>query len=150
MRIKRHVLIRRFVLIGCALCALTALAWGQSSAGHQSWVEVARAASAPFAPAATADYSCAGQNQIPELECQALVIFYNQTNGPGWQNNDGWLVTTTPCTWSGITCANGHVTELDKNGGGDAGPRLEGSIPAELGNLSELEKLDFRNNHLTG
>src|SRR5687768_6155926 len=67
-------------------------------------------ASAQEAPAApTAGFSCAGVTQIPVSECQALVDLYRATNQPGWTNRSGWLRTTTPCSWFGVTCSNRHV-----------------------------------------
>ena len=90
-------------------------------------------------------YNCSVQSQIPEVECWALAALYNATNGPGWDGSTGWLASTTPCSWRSVTCTDGVVTELnlDMN-------RLMGTIPAELGNLSNLRELQLANNQLTG
>ena len=61
--------------------------------------------SAPFT-------NCATQTQIPTTECDALVALYNSTNGAGWTNNTGWLQTDTPCSWYGVTCANGSCDSV--------------------------------------
>jgi len=42
-------------------------------------------------------FDCAGVSEIPTSECQALVALYNNTNGPDWADNTGWLVTNSPC-----------------------------------------------------
>src|SRR5512135_2368276 len=65
------------------------------------------AASTRLAPAA---FDCSNVTGVPYVECQALVALYNSTNGAGWTHQDGWLATTTPCAWYGVTCAAGHVT----------------------------------------
>jgi hypothetical protein len=79
--------------------------------------------------------------EIPRVECEALITLYNSTDGANWSNNSGWLGTSTPCSWYGVTCQGGHVTQLDlhKN-------QLSGSIPPELGNLVYLERLHLRGN----
>ena len=40
-------------------------------------------------------FSCAGVTEIPQAECEALGAL-RDTNGPGWSNNTGWKVSTTP------------------------------------------------------
>ncbi|WP_372682051.1 LamG-like jellyroll fold domain-containing protein, partial [Desulfosarcina sp.] len=86
---------------------------------------------------------------IPDIERDALLAFYTSTNGDGWLNNTGWNGPAgTECSWHGITC----------NGDGDRvviidlanGNKLTGTLPPELGNLSNLENLDLWGNLLTG
>lgn len=76
----------------------------------------------------------------------ALVDFYNSTNGPKWLNNTNWLTSSPLDTWYGITLdANTHrVTRLALNGN-----RLEGPIPASIGNLLDVTYIDFSANGLT-
>ena len=76
----------------------------------------------------------------------ALQALYNATGGDNWHNNTGWDFTTDPGnSWHGVTIVNGRVTELRlyRN-------NLTGSIPTELGNLSNLSILEFAANDLTG
>jgi len=63
-------------------------------------------------PAAPIAFSCDNVTEIPKTECEALVALYNSTNGPGWTNRIGWLVTNTPCSWCGVTCTAGRVIQL--------------------------------------
>jgi hypothetical protein len=58
-------------------------------------------------------FNCATVSQIPLAECQALVAFYNSANGPGWTNNEHWLATNTPCSWSYVTCSGGLYRAYD-------------------------------------
>ena len=104
------------------------------------------------ADAANEDYSagllpfaCSNVTEIPQAECEALVALYNSTNGTGWADHTGWLMTNTPCSWFGVACAAGHVTDLALSVN-----QLSGSLPAELGNLSNLTHLYLSGNHLTG
>ncbi|MEI6118215.1 MAG: hypothetical protein WCP92_03020 [bacterium] len=51
---------------------------------------------------------CDTVTDIPKSECQALVNFYNATNGSGWTHSDGWLQSTTVCGdtgWYGVSCS---------------------------------------------
>lgn len=87
--------------------------------------------------------------QIPQAEFDALVALYNATDGPNWTNNNGWNTTTNDVDgggWYGVTVENGHVTELFLSQNG-----LAGTLPAVLGDLSELSDLWIsRNDELTG
>lgn len=90
-------------------------------------------------------FSCTGVTGLPQAECQALVDLFQATNGPAWANRSGWLQTATPCTWFGVTCASGHVVDLQLPGN-----NLAGSLPATLGQLSGLQGLRLDQNRLTG
>jgi hypothetical protein len=96
-------------------------------------------------PNATVGFDCANVNQVPSVECEALVALYTSTDGPSWADNSGWLATVTPCTWSGIECRGGHirVVSLGYN-------QLTGVLPLELGNLSRLQSLGLSSNRLYG
>jgi Leucine-rich repeat (LRR) protein len=88
---------------------------------------------------------CAVVTEIPSVECEALVALYNSTGGVNWRNNDGWNETNTPCSWNGVSCSEGHVSKLYL-----AGNQLTGSIPTELGKLTNLRELNLSDNQLTG
>ncbi|XP_076901047.1 receptor protein kinase-like protein ZAR1 [Bidens hawaiensis] len=63
-----------------------------------------------------------------------------------WNEND-----VTPCTWSGVTCANiTGVNESRVVGIALAGRNLRGYIPSELGNLKYLRRLNLHNNNFYG
>ncbi len=79
-------------------------------------------------------------------ECQALIDLYNSTNGEHWSDSPGnkWNVTNTPCTWAGIACIDGHVTEIDRQK-----KNLRGSISdLDLSALIYLESLNLSDNQL--
>ncbi len=97
------------------------------------------------APAEPAGFDCSAVGQIPQTECQALVAFYNSTNGAGWRYKGGWLVTNTPCSWYSVVCASGHVTKLSLYSN-----QLSGGIPPQLGNLANLWSLLVDHNPLSG
>ena len=101
--------------------------------------------SATATPNAPGGFNCASVNQIPSAECQALVALYKSTNGPNWVDNNGWLVSNTPCTWSGISCTEGHVSHINL-----LYNQLTGVLPPDLGNLSHLRVLALWVNQLYG
>ncbi|OAD19685.1 Na-Ca exchanger/integrin-beta4 domain protein, partial [Candidatus Thiomargarita nelsonii] len=88
---------------------------------------------------------CAAVTEIPSTECEALVALYNSTDGANWRDNGGWNVTNTPCNWYGVSCSGGHVSRLSLSLN-----RLRGSIPTELGNLTNLTYLNLSSNFPTG
>ena len=76
----------------------------------------------------------------------ALVALYNATGGASWITRTNWLSDRALDEWHGvITNSDGRVAELWLWGN-----KLRGSIPAELGDLTELQTLDLRSNQLTG
>ena len=81
-----------------------------------------------------------------QQERDALVALYDSMNGDGWTNNYHWK-TGFPCTdtWYGVTCTNNKVTGLNLQDN-----QLTGSIPTEIGNLTNLTNLSLDVNDLTG
>ncbi len=81
---------------------------------------------------------------IPDIEYEALVALYNSTDGPSWAAATNWL-TPNP-GWEGVLVNEGHVVILDLTGA----PMI-GSLPPELGNLSQLRRLHLESSPgLTG
>ncbi len=90
------------------------------------------------------------EHSVPTAERDALMTIYNATNGASWTNNTNWGSSYAESLWKGITVEDVdgtyHVTRivLDNN-------NLNGSLPAEIGNLTELKEISITfNNLLTG
>ncbi|RKZ38410.1 MAG: hypothetical protein DRQ49_03770 [Gammaproteobacteria bacterium] len=106
--------------------------------------------------------------QLPQVECKGLVELYYRTKGYYWK--EGWSADQTHCDWKGITCQDGHVTQIDLSANqlkGTIPPsigyyfsklsslnladnKLGGAIPSSLGHLSQLQTLALNNNQLNG
>ncbi|MBN2414170.1 T9SS type A sorting domain-containing protein [candidate division KSB1 bacterium] len=106
--------------------------------------------------------------EVPEQDSLALVALYNSTNGANWTNNTGWL-TGPVSSWYGISITEGRVSKINLHNNNLEGPippeignltqlkdlnlpvnKLSGSIPAEIGNLTNLSDLALRQNELSG
>jgi Leucine-rich repeat (LRR) protein len=90
---------------------------------------------------------------ISESEREALIDFYNSTDGdnwyqdPLWGGNIGWLGERgTECSWGGVVCDENetHVIAMHYRGN-----NLNGVILASIGNLQNLSFLDLSDNQLS-
>jgi len=88
--------------------------------------------------------NCNAVAQISVVECESLLELYRNTNGAEWENNEGWNVTNTPCSWYGVTCDNSGVTVISL-----VGNQLTGTIP-NFSALLNLQKLELSWNQLMG
>ena len=87
-----------------------------------------------------------------ENDWRALIAFYNATGGENWTRKANWSTdpTTRPTEdelndWYGVSVKAGRVVKLDLSGN-----NLSGSLPVELGNLTQLEWLVLSDNSLQG
>lgn len=83
----------------------------------------------------------------PQLtDRQILEIFYHATDGPNWANSTNWLTDAPLGEWYGVeTDDQGRVQRLRIGWN-----NLSGSIPPELGDLSNLTQLRIVANDLSG
>ncbi|HQU94959.1 MAG TPA: gliding motility-associated C-terminal domain-containing protein [Saprospiraceae bacterium] len=87
-------------------------------------------------------------SQCTHPDYNALMEFYNATNGSNWVNNTGWKegaegTNCEPCSWIGVECEENRVVSLlfsDNN--------LNGQLPNLQ--LPKLKKLILSRNHLNG
>jgi len=74
----------------------------------------------------------------------ALVALYNATKGIAWAKNNNWL-TQNIDTWYGVTVERGKVTKVNLNSN-----NLDGTLPYEIGYLTNLNTLNLYENNLSG
>ncbi len=87
---------------------------------------------------------CGSDSESPDRA--ALVALYDSSDGPNWSNSANWLSDRPLGEWYGvITDENGRVTGLNL-----AANQLTGTIPPQLGSLSELGALGLYRNQLSG
>ena len=76
----------------------------------------------------------------------ALVALYEAMDGDSWINDENWLSDASLGSWYGVTTDySGRVIELDLSHNG-----LSGTIPPELGDLTNLKELSLASNELRG
>ena len=113
--------------------------------------------SVPSTPttAATRELMPATDQTSVETDREALIAFYNATDGPNWTSNDNWLSDEPLGEWYGVATYPadsgeyrhivGRVADLDLPNNG-----LSGAVPSELGQLSYLSLLILNGNELSG
>jgi len=74
-------------------------------------------------------------------EHEALLAFYDATNGENWKHNTNWNSDEDISEWYGIEVENFHVTSIDLSFN-----KLAGTLPSEIGNFPELTTLDLTGN----
>ena len=75
-----------------------------------------------------------------------LVMLYNATDGDNCRNSDNWLSDRPIGAWKGVeTDAQGKVTRLDLRLN-----NLNGKIPIQMAELTELRILDLSINNISG
>jgi len=82
---------------------------------------------------------------VPQIECNALVAFYDATQGVNWIVDTNWKTSTNVNDWFGVTVTNGNVTDLSF-----VSNNLVGLLPAELGDLSNLQNISITVANLAG
>jgi len=89
---------------------------------------------------------CAVQTDISPAECDTLIALYTDTGGASWTDSpgNGWNQDNSPCSWTGVTCSGGRVTEISRTD-----QNLLGTIP-DLSALTGLQKLWLNKNQLSG
>ena len=82
----------------------------------------------------------------PQTDRETLITLFEATDGPNWDDNDNWLTDRPLDEWYGVEMDDdGRVIVL-----GLTDSELRGDIPAELGNLVNLELLFLYDNQLSG
>lgn len=88
---------------------------------------------------------------VPETEAvardrAALAALYDATDGDSWEQRENWLTDAALEQWQGVvTDSAGRVMWLTLTGNG-----LKGTLPPELGDLSEIQYLGLADNELRG
>ena len=141
-----------------AVIAISLLTTGASDAtAFNADARAVPAAPAPPAPPAPptipAQYAdqCSNGTAVPNpasnaglvADCAALLASKDTLEGRN--GNLNWAANLAVSDWDGVTIANNRVSKLEIDDQG-----LNGTIPAELGNLANLDRLYLGYNDLSG
>lgn len=86
-----------------------------------------------------------------ETTFNALKALYQSTNGDNWIRRNNWDFSKIPDSmdefndWNGLIVNDGKLTTINLTHN-----RLTGSIPREIGDLTDLTTLILSSNELTG
>jgi len=93
--------------------------------------------------------------RISDQERAALISLYNALNGDSWDNNSGWKSEPfdndgfsqkgSESQWKGVTVSNNMVVKLEI-----IGRDITGSLPLDLGQLTNLKELNIYGPQLQG
>ena len=90
-----------------------------------------------------------GLSFCPEIiaaERDALIALYESTDGANWTRNNRWLSDKPIEEWLGVSVdGNGRVTTIRLSSN-----NLSGTIPPEIGDIPNLERLWLFENNLSG
>ena len=106
--------------------------------------------------AAVGEASGTSEITVENPDRAALVALYEAADGPNWLNSENWLTDAPLGEWFGVeTNREGRVVTLamsywDPQTEQWVGNGVTGTIPPELGNLANLERLSLHENDLTG
>eukprot|EP00534_Pseudo-nitzschia_fraudulenta_P006134 CAMPEP_0201183168 /NCGR_PEP_ID=MMETSP0851-20130426/123000_1 /ASSEMBLY_ACC=CAM_ASM_000631 /TAXON_ID=183588 /ORGANISM="Pseudo-nitzschia fraudulenta, Strain WWA7" /LENGTH=793 /DNA_ID=CAMNT_0047467857 /DNA_START=74 /DNA_END=2458 /DNA_ORIENTATION=+ len=87
----------------------------------------------------------AGLTKPQRAQRFALATVYTTLGGLKWNNSANWMTYDNFCTWYGVSCTQGDVTELvlgENN--------LDGTLPPELSLLEKLQFLMVARNKISG
>ena len=87
------------------------------------------------------------RDHLRQVDSLALVAIYNASKGAEWTKGN-WDLTQDMSTWKGVTLTDGRVTAL-KLTTTDVIPQ-EWTLPAKIGDLTELTDLCINSNNLSG
>ena len=51
-------------------------------------------------------------DQYRQLERNALIAFFESTNGEGWSERTNWLTSAPICDWYGVICTEGAIERI--------------------------------------
>lgn len=81
--------------------------------------------------------------ELKTIERNALIALYNATDGEHWNNKTNWCSDAPVNEWYGVYCEGekGHVIGISM-----VWNNLSGSLPVEIGNMSQLRGINLEGN----
>ena len=103
------------------------------------------------------DTSSGTRNEKTLMNQFVLALLYTTLGGPRWNHPTQWMsLDVSECDWDGVICASdldfdqGNVVDFHVEKLNLAQMNLVGSLPSEIGILTDLQSLSLRNNIISG
>ena len=97
------------------------------------------------------------RNEKTLLNQYVLALIYTTLSGPTWSHSAEWMsLVVNECLWDGIICASdldfdqGNVVDFHVKKLNLGQMNLVGTLPSEIGLLTDLQSLSLRNNQISG
>eukprot|EP00549_Striatella_unipunctata_P022298 CAMPEP_0118676720 /NCGR_PEP_ID=MMETSP0800-20121206/2207_1 /TAXON_ID=210618 ORGANISM="Striatella unipunctata, Strain CCMP2910" /NCGR_SAMPLE_ID=MMETSP0800 /ASSEMBLY_ACC=CAM_ASM_000638 /LENGTH=615 /DNA_ID=CAMNT_0006572271 /DNA_START=44 /DNA_END=1892 /DNA_ORIENTATION=+ len=75
-----------------------------------------------------------------------LMVLFFEAGGSGWDfEGESWIGGAPECEWEFVTCINNKVTRIEA-----VGKSVSGTLPSEVGGLSDLNVFDLSDNQISG
>ncbi|MFD1064041.1 T9SS type A sorting domain-containing protein [Winogradskyella litorisediminis] len=123
------------------LCAFGLFQTFTAVAGQNYYVQVCRNLDANQ----FSDVSIFVPEDVNQADRDALINFYNNNDGPNWNNNTNWNTSNAVGSWFGLEVENGRVVGINLSNN-----NLTGNTISDLLALDNLALLNLNNNNITG
>ena len=120
----------------------TSQTYNITNAQHSDLGDYVCKASSPVIPDLTIDRNVIHlYGPVVQQDRDALIALYNSTDGANWWNNTNWLSTQPVYEWYGVKMRGDRVIEINL-----LYNNLNGTLPSEIGDLTELKSLNLSYN----
>jgi len=125
-----------------AISGATSQTYTISNAQNSDLGDYVCKASSPVIPDLTIDRNIIHlYGTVVQSDKDAILALYNATDGANWTNHNNWNTNEKVYNWYGIKMRGNRVSEIDLHNN-----NLNGIIPSDIGDLTALININLSNN----